>query len=186
MSIKVTIGDNIPETPKVKVYIEKEELYPIKLKIRKSLEGNIMIFDHRDMDIVMMPNQRKIVAFPKDEMGSRVYDAQDRLFRFLHKLGVIKYGTVQGGAVYNSMQADIPQTDDYNALDYVLFALEKFIEDEKPHFAFEEKFYQDYEESLTQPDEEDSTEFDPHRQSAQKGTIRPGIQPYGVAAVYRM
>ena len=171
----------------LKVTFKKDDAdYPVKLRVRKTLEGNLMIFDHRDIDIVIMPAQLKIVAFPKYEMGSHVYDAEDRLFRFLHKMGVIKYGTVQGGSVYNSMQADIPRTSEYNALDYVLFAIERFVDAEKPHFAFEEEFYKEFEQSLTQPDAEDTTAFDPERQAVEKGSIRPGLQPYGVASIYRL
>ena len=133
-----------------------------------------------------MPKENKLVAFPKDEMGSHVYDAQNRLFRFLYKMGVIKYGTVQGGAVYNSMQADIPVSPEYDAIGYVLFALEKFLDIEKPHFAYEEEFYKEFEEWLTDPDEDDSTEFDPRRQAAEKGSIRPGTQPFGLSAIYRL
>ena len=187
MAVKVSIGDTQEPKAAVKVKIQKAAGgYPVSFRIRKTLEGNLMIFDHRDIDIVIMPTQRKIVAFPKDEMGSHVYDAQDRMFRYLHKMGVIKYGTVQGGAVYNSMQADLPQTQEYDVLGYVLFALEKFIDLEKPHFAYEKEFYDEYEKRLTEPDEEDSTEFDPKRQAAEKGSIRTGLQPYGISAIYRL
>jgi hypothetical protein len=195
MVVAVKVG-SVPEAnvPDVKVTIRdidatvliKKDLYPVSFKIRKSLEGNLMIFDHRDLDIVIMPQQKKIVAFPKDKMGTQVYDAQDRMFRFLHKMGVIKYGTVQGGAVYNSMQANLPTTDEYNVVDYVLFALEKWMDDEKPYFEFEEAFYDRFEKELTAPDEEDSTNFDPKRQAAEKGSIRPGMQPYGLTALYRL
>jgi hypothetical protein len=185
MPISVKIADEEERTFKVRIKKDERD-YPVSLKVRRSLEGNLMIFDHRDIDIVIMPDQGKVVAFPKNEMGSHVYDAEDRLFRYLHKMGVVKYGTVQGGAVYNSMQADIPETSEYNAVDYVLFAVEKFIDLEKPHFAFEEEFYKEYEERLTAPEGDDSTEFDPARQSVEKGSIRPGLQPYGVAAIYRL
>lgn len=176
-----------PEPGSIKITVpEPRETRSIKLKMRKSLEGNIMIFDHNDMDIIIMPSVRKIVAFPKDQMSSSVYDSQDRMFRFLHKMGVIKYATVQGGAVNNSMQADYPESSDYKALDYVLFAIEKFIDKERPYFAYEEQFYDEFEKSLTDPDEEDSTEFDPARHSEMKGSIRPAVQPYGLAAIYRL
>lgn len=195
MSVAVKIGTEQEEgAASVKVRVRnpdavvtiKKDLYPVTFKIRKSLEGNLMIFDHRDIDIVVMPGQKKIVAFPKERMGSQVYDAQDRMFRFLHEMGVIKYGTVQGGAVYNSMQAELPSTQDYSVVDYLLFALEKWLDDEKPYFEFEEAFYDRFEQELTAPDEEDSTNFDPKRQAAEKGSIRPGMQPYGITALYRL
>ena len=194
MGVAVKIGAVSEEQPDVKVTVRnpdatvviKKQLYPVRFKMRKSLEGNLMIFDHRDIDIVVMPKDKKVVSFPKNEMGSQVYDAQDRMFRFLHKMGVIKYGTVQGGAVYNSMQADLPTTDEYNVVDFVLFALEKWLDAERPYFEFEKAFYDRFDQELTKPDIEDSTNFDPKRQAKEKGSIRPGLQPYGITALYRL
>jgi hypothetical protein len=194
MGVAVKIGAVSEEQPDVKVTVRnpdatvviKKQLYPVRFKMRKSLEGNLMIFDHRDIDIVVMPKDKKVVSFPKNEMGSQVYDAQDRMFRFLHKMGVIKYGTVQGGAVYNSMQADLPTTDEYNVVDFVLFALEKWLDAERPYFEFEKAFYDRFDQELTEPDIEDSTNFDPKRQAKEKGSIRPGLQPYGITALYRL
>jgi len=186
MTVKVTIQGQEEEQAPIKVTIPKKRGYPVKLKMRKTLEGNLMIFDHRDLDIVVMPIQMKVVAFPKGEMGSHIYDAQDRMFKFLHRMGVIKYGTVQGGAVYNSMQGELPVTKEYNAIDHVLFALEKFIDGEKPYFAYEKAFYDEFEKRLTEPDEDESTNFDATRHSVEKGSIRPGLKPYGVSAIYRL
>ena len=58
----------------------------ISLNARKSLDGNILIFDHDIMDIVIMPEKKKIITFPKNTMGDHVYNAQDRLFDFLSKI----------------------------------------------------------------------------------------------------
>jgi len=54
----------------------------IKLNARKSLDGNIMVFDHEDIDVVLMPSVFKIVAFPKEDMNDDVYATQDRLFKY--------------------------------------------------------------------------------------------------------
>ena len=39
----------------VKVHQQKE-LIQLEMKARKSLDGNILIFDHREIDIVIMPD----------------------------------------------------------------------------------------------------------------------------------
>ena len=82
----------------------------ISLNARKSLDGNILIFDHDIMDIVIMPEKMKIITFPKNTMGDHVYNAQDRLFDFLGKKGVILLDSVQGGNIYGSMEAKYPET----------------------------------------------------------------------------
>jgi len=188
MSVNVSIGTaekDVGSMVKVSIRDKKME-FPLSFKIRKTLEGNLIVFDHRDIDIVIMPKDLKVVAFPKNEMGSHVYDAEDRLFKYLYKMGVVKYGTVQGGSVYNSMQADIPESSEYDSVGYVLYALQKILDAERPHLAYEKEFYDEFEKRLTEPDEEDSTDFDPRRQAAEKGSIRPGTQPYGLSAIYRL
>ena len=47
MEIKVTIGSKIQET--------------ISLNARKSIDGNLMIFDHEDLDIVLDSKNKKII-----------------------------------------------------------------------------------------------------------------------------
>ena len=52
--VKVTIK---PKTPPPTITLE--------LDIRKSLSGDLMIFDHGDIDIVLSGKDKKITAFPK-------------------------------------------------------------------------------------------------------------------------
>ena len=47
-------------------------------------------------------------------------------------------------------------------------------------------FYDEFEKRLTEPDEEESTEFDAKRHAVEKGSIRPGLKPYGLSSVYRL
>ena len=63
-----------------------------------------MVFDHADIDIVMSPTTNKIVAFAKETMSDLVYGAQDRLFSFLSKKGIVDRATIQAGNVYGSME----------------------------------------------------------------------------------
>ena len=50
----------------------------------------------------------------------------------------------------------------------------------------EEKDAKEEEERLAEPGPEDSSEFDEERHDAQKGSLRPGAKPYGIASVYRV
>ena len=79
----------------------------IELNARRTLSGDIMIFDHEDIDIVIMKEKKKCLAFPKNEMSDRVYDSQDRLYRFLSKRGIVTPESIQGGNVYGSLEAQI-------------------------------------------------------------------------------
>ena len=55
MTVKIKIAD-LPPEPQV----------TIELNARKTLDGDIMIFDHEDMDIVVMPSKKKVITIPKD------------------------------------------------------------------------------------------------------------------------
>ena len=68
--------------------VEKPE-DTVTLDARKTLDGNLMVFDHEDVDIVLVPSSNKIMVFPKDLMEERIYHTQDRFFYFLRKKGVI-------------------------------------------------------------------------------------------------
>ena len=60
-------------------------LVRLEMDMRKSVNGDLMIFDHGDIDIVLSPSSNKVVAFPKDTMNDLVYGAQNRLFAHLRK-----------------------------------------------------------------------------------------------------
>ena len=115
----------------------KIELDPrVELKIRRTLEGNLIIFDHEDIDIVLMSEKNKCVTFPKEAMSDRVYSSQDRMFKFLAKKGLINHSTVRCGNVFGSMEAEIfeskiPGIDRDQAF---LYTLHEYLEEEKPYF----------------------------------------------------
>ena len=107
MAIDIQIN---PDSSQDKATKPEEKQASASLNIRKSLDGNLMIFDHEEIDIVVMPSKNKIVAFAKDELSDATYAAQDRLFYDLSKKGIIQPETVHAGSVYGSMEATISQS----------------------------------------------------------------------------
>ena len=130
MEIKVTIGSKIQET--------------ISLNARKSIDGNLMIFDHEDLDIVLDSKNKKIISFAKDMFSEKVYEAQDRFFKHLTKKGVIS-PIIQGGNVYGSMEANILESinEDIDSMQATLYSVYTFLEEEKPHFRRMRKYDED-------------------------------------------
>lgn len=143
----------------------------IKLNARKSIDGNVMIFDHIDIDIVMMPEKKKIVAFPKETMSDIVYGAQNRMFDFLIKKGIIIPETVRGGNVYGALEGVFPESNSADTTNVVLLSLSKFMEEERPYFAYDKAYRQQETDRLVDPEDEESTELGevPHEKS--KGSI---------------
>ena len=79
MTIEVTVGG---EQPPLQAAEKKDSpvVANVKLKMRRAMNGDIMVFDHADIDIVMSPTTSKITAFAKEAMSDMVYGAQDRMF----------------------------------------------------------------------------------------------------------
>ena len=175
MDIKITIGSEIQET--------------ISINARKSLDGNLMIFDHKDIDIVLMPGKRKVLSFAKDMFTEKVYEAQDRLFEFLRNKGVILYESVQVGNIYGSMEAHISESKDIeiDSIQSVLFSIHNFLTEERFNFERSEQYREDYDEDLLSPDSESSTELGEVPHEERQGSLIPGYirGPYGMTSFYR-
>ena len=183
LTLKVGSAAQEEETP-------QEEAKPqvsVSMNIRKSLDGNFMIFDHPEIDIAILPETMKIVTFAKEKYSKHVYEAQDRLFTFLRNKGVVQLGSIQGGNVYNSLEAIIPESkvEGVSAISFVLYNISKFLEEERPYYENVKAHHDQLEDELLDPDAEDSTELGEVPQEETKGSIFPGMAPYGLYYEYR-
>jgi len=183
-------------TVKVKVGYEPPHLSPnpqaiALMDIRKTVDGNYIIYDHPDMDIAVLTKLYKVISFPKDEMGDHIYAAQSRLFEFLERRGAVALGSIQAGNVYHSLEAAIPTvaTDPkIEPLQVVIYTISKFLDEEQPYYNEQKQYEEELEQWLLEPDEEDSTELGeiPHR--TRKGSINrwPGSNAaFGMTGMYR-
>ena len=189
MSVKVNlISDNTPISIKVGDAVPKPPSITLELNIRKSLSGDLMIFDHADIDIVLSSKSNKITAFPKETMNDMVYGAQNRLFSYLRKKGIVVSESVQAGSYYGAIEGSMetPSSDKINAAKMALLNISKFIDEERPYFENIEAVIAGVDDELTQPDKTDSTELGEVPQKAQQGTLRPGYvrDPYSYSYMY--
>ena len=142
----------------------------VELVARKTLDGNIVIQDHLDIDIVVLPQKSKIVCFAKKEMSNAVYAVQSKMFEFLRKKGVIIPETIMGGNVYGSLEAKYPaQSETSDPTQAVIFSISKFIEEEKPYFMWDAAHKAEEEERVLEPSEEDTTAYSADLHSPKKG-----------------
>ena len=183
-----TIGVSINTSPNIGVTINNPNLHELKfnLNIRKAHNGDLMIFDHPDIDIVLMAEKKKIVTFAKDLATDIVYGTSSRLMERLRTKGIIAYDTIQGGNVYGSLEGKLLEMKDPGMSDklypLILNQISEWIESERPYFETVQDYEQMYDDSLTKPNSEDSTELGEVPQEEEKGSIRPymfGAYPYG-------
>ena len=95
MSISISVGQPEQKNAFATQPEKPEKTIGVKLNMRRSLKGDIMIFDHADIDIVLDVEKKTITVFPKEVLNDMTYGAQDRLFKFLVKKGVITPESVQ-------------------------------------------------------------------------------------------
>tara|TARA_R110002073_G_C9439831_1_gene577308 strand:- start:36 stop:590 length:555 start_codon:yes stop_codon:yes gene_type:complete len=176
MTIKVSVGNE--QQPQASSKKSSPIVTNLKMKMRRAINGDIMVFDHADIDIVMSPMTKKIVVFAKDTMSDLVYGAQDRLFSFLSKKGIIDRTSVQAGNVYGSMEGTMLAGVDRDSFRMALINISKWVDEERPYFEFAEKFGELMVDRFTDPEEEDSTELGEVPHEEEKGTLRPGYN-YG-------
>ena len=159
-----------------------------KLKARRTIDGNILILDHEDIDIVLMTEKNKCVAFPKIKMSDKVYAAQDRMFSLLATKGLIERSTIRGGNVFGAMEAELLKSKikgiDRNQA--VLFSIHEYINDERPYFKTAEEYDDDRLDAMLRPDPEDSTELGDVPQSPRKGAHQTRVRPYGFMYNYSL
>jgi len=176
----------MPISLKIQQDVE-ERVITLELKAKKSLDGNIMIFDHEEMDIVVMPAKSKIVTFAKNDFSELVYNAQSRLFEFLKRKGVVEYESIQGGSVYGSLEGNIPlpEAKTINSIDYAVYGIYKFLKEERPYYDYMNQYEEMLDDYFTYPTDQDSTELGEVPQAKEKGSIRPGYNyaPYWMSYV---
>lgn len=173
IDIKINQGD-APSQPQQPEEPQKPSNLKLSLQIRRELNGNIAIYDHPDIDIVIQPQDMKITTFPKTILSDDVYAAQSRLFDYLQKKGIIMRDSVKGGNVYGALEGTIgAPTKPVNIDEIGVFAVGKFIEEERPSFVYEKAIEQKEEERLTDPEVEDSTELGEIPHEEEKGSIIP-------------
>ena len=160
----------------------------IDLKARRTLDGNILILDHEDIDIVLMTEKSKCITFPKGSMSDKVYATQDRMFQFLARKGLVNRSSVKGVNVFGSMEAEfleskIPGIDRSQAF---LYSIHEYIKDEKPYFKTAEEYDDERLDAMLRPPPEDSTELGDVPQKASKGSHSPSVRPYGFMYNYSL
>ena len=190
------VEEPLPEeetSPGIKVRVKPPEL-PVKiiikepirvyLQIRRSLDGNYMIFDHPLFDVVIQPKTNKIVTFSKRTVSTDPYPSQDKFFDYLMRKGMINGDSIQGGNVYGSLEATYPVNDEVDTVEALLLVIYYFMKDEVADVKAALMYADELEDNYTDPDDEESTELGevPHKEK--KGSIDPGYKPYGL--IYRL
>ena len=171
--IDVIKNKNVKIEPQIGIKINNsnKRTTTFEMNIRKALNGDLLIFDHSDIDIVLMVEKKKIVAFPKDLMSEVVYGAESRLMEWMRKNGVIEYDSIQGGNVYGSLEGKIHESKERDPIKSTMYQLSEWIKSESPSSKMKKGHDDMMQNSQLKPDEENHTQLGEVPHAEEKGSI---------------
>jgi len=169
--VQDTVKINIKPTVNVEIKSSNKKRVDFALNLRKALNGDLMIFDHKDIDIVVMTEKKKIVAFAKDLMSEVVYGAESRLMEHLRRVGVIEFDSIQGGNVYGSLEGKIHEAAERDSIKATIFQISEWMREESPYIEATKGHDEQMEDAMIDPDGENSTELGEVPHADEKGSI---------------
>ena len=118
MTIKIKL------TPPEKVVPPQAQ---VELKIKKTLEGNLLINDHDHMDIVVVPSKNTVLTLPKPHAEKDIFEFQRDFMHSLFKGGLINADAAQGGSRFGIIEAKFASQGDVDPLQSLLLHIENYI-----------------------------------------------------------
>jgi len=175
----------------IKIEIDKPDAI-VNLKARKNIAGDVLIYDHPDIDIIVSPRENKVFAIAKKDFGDHVYATQSRLFDFLSKKGVIDASKIRGGNIFGSLEgpvlvAEEAQKEKIDPLQIAVYSIAKFLQEEAPHVRGYKEYEDEFDKDLVDPPESETTELGKIAHEPRKGTHHtyPGsTAAYGLVGYY--
>ncbi len=173
-TIKVKIvksdSEEVPEDDSVKIEVVEKDRIESKLRLRSAINGDLMIMDHKDIDIVIKQSDKKIVAFAKETLSDLVYGAESRLLEYLRRNGLIEIDSIQGGNIYGSLEGKLQEGK--KTIEITLMKISEWMETEEPMMSGRTGYDDMQDDHLLSPDGEFSTELGEVPHEEEKGSIR--------------
>jgi len=155
----------------VKIEIVEKDQIDFKLMTRDAINGDIMILDHKDIDIVLQQKDGKIITFAKDTISDFTYGAESRLMEFMRKKGILEYDSIQGGNIYGSLEGKLMESKDVEVNKVVLKVISEWMATEESYLKGSTAYDDMSDDHLLSPDGEYSTELGEVPAEEQKGSI---------------
>ena len=161
----------IKNTVKVEIVNSNKQTIEFDMNMRKALNGDLMIFEHNDIDIIIMSEKKKVVAFAKELMSEVVYGAESRLMEHLRKSGIIEFDSIQGGNVYGSLEGKIHESKERDSIKSTIYQVHQWLLSERPYMEAVTGHDEQMEDIILDPSAEYSTELGEVPHADEKGSI---------------
>lgn len=153
MPISFTLGNSTTTEEK------KAPQATIGLKISKTLDGNLLINDHKYLDIIIVPSEGRIVTLPKPYAEKDVYDYQKDLMYNLFKNGVMNASAPEGGPFVGMVETTYPLQGDVDPLQATLLIISEYIKKTTHDELIADEYDENIEDNFTDPPPEETTEY---------------------------
>lgn len=180
MAIKINITDEetvkdtkeaTPEPTGVKIEVVAKDRIDFGLNTRSAINGDIMILDHKDIDIVLKQKGGVIIAFAKETISDFTYGAEARLLEFMRSKGVLEYDSIQGGNVYGSLEGKLMKSSESEPNKIALKVISEWMSSEEAYIKGSTAYDHMSDDHLLSPDGEYSTELGEVPAEEKKGSI---------------
>lgn len=153
---------------------------------RKAVNGDLMIFDHDLIDIVVSRGKSKISTFPKEVISEETYHIQEKLLTILARHGVVDRGSIQAGSVHSSLEGQIMESaeEDISSFQLTLLEVYNFLQEEEPNMKSREMYKDSLQNFFLDPEPQDSTELGEVPHKDRKGSMDSRVRPYGYQYMY--
>jgi len=166
------VSDQVtPEPPGVKIEIVEKDNIEFKLMTRSAINGDLMILDHKDIDIVLKQKDGKVITFAKETISDYTYGAEARLLEFMRKRGILEYDSIQGGNIYGSLEGKLMTSEEVEVNKVALKVISEWMETEESYLKGTTAYDDMSDDHLISPDGEYSTELGEVPAEEKKGSI---------------
>ena len=154
--------------------VQNETQATINLKISQTLDGNLLINDHKYMDIVVVPMEGRIVTMPKPYAEKDVYDYQRDLMYYLFKNGVSNAMAPEGGPFIGMVETTYPLDSAVDPLQASLLMISEYITQTESEELTAQEYDENIEDNFTDPPDSETTAY---------GEIKPYQDTPGANAI---
>ena len=176
LKINIIKGKKDPE-------VKKEIFFK---EAKKTLGGDVLIFDHDLIDIVVSKDKSKISTFPKKSINEEAYHTQTKLLDTLATNGVLERSSIRFWSVHSSLEGFITKSnlDGVSSFQVALLEVFNFIQDELPNIESRASYKDKLQDFFLDPEEEQSTELGEVPHGDRKGSMDHQVRPYGYQYMY--
>ena len=192
MALEISVGEKEvkaagldPNAPPDLIVHIKGPIFTVKLNARKTLDNNIIIYDNRFFNVVLIPFKNKIITMPKQNVNRDTYPMQNDFLTFLQDKGALVFGSIRSGSTFRSLEAFYAVNDEIDVLQVIMLLAKSYIELHGHDYTTLDDYLDDVEDMYVEPPADETTPYGKVPQDPTKGTL-PDVysKPYGL--LYRI